>query len=72
MKKTATSLALLGIALSSHGCASVKPWQRDITARQSMQLVENANFAAARDHIYFSKEASTGGQTIDGGGCGCN
>jgi len=24
------------------------------------------------DHIYFSKEASTGGQGVGGGGCGCN
>jgi uncharacterized protein DUF4266 len=24
------------------------------------------------DHIYFSKEGSTGGQQVGGGGCGCN
>jgi hypothetical protein len=24
------------------------------------------------DHIYFSKEASTGGLSFGGGGCGCN
>jgi hypothetical protein len=24
------------------------------------------------DHIYFSKEASTGGNGVGGGGCGCN
>ncbi|MFM6950696.1 MAG: DUF4266 domain-containing protein [Novosphingobium sp.] len=64
-----------GLILSVSGlsaCASVAPWQRDITARQSMALVKNGNFAAARDHIYFSKEAATGGASLDGGGCGCN
>ena len=28
--------------------------------------------AAVDDHIYFSKEASSGGQGFGGGGCGCN
>jgi hypothetical protein len=28
--------------------------------------------AAIDDHIYFSKEASSGGRGFAGGGCGCN
>lgn len=28
--------------------------------------------SAIDDHIYFSKEASTGGRGFGGGGCGCN
>jgi hypothetical protein len=28
--------------------------------------------AAFEDHIYFSKEASSGGRGFGGGGCGCN
>lgn len=58
------------VALS--GCATVQPWERGITARKSMQLVRQPHLAAARDHIYFSKEASAGGRSFDGGGCGCN
>jgi hypothetical protein len=27
---------------------------------------------AVDDHIYFSKEASSGGRSFAGGGCGCN
>ena len=27
---------------------------------------------AIDDHIYFSKEGSTGGAGVGGGGCGCN
>jgi hypothetical protein len=28
--------------------------------------------ATIDDHIYFSKEASSGGRGFGGGGCGCN
>ena len=24
------------------------------------------------EHVYFSKEGSSGGQNVGGGGCGCN
>ncbi len=64
---------LLGSALIS-GCSSlgVKPWERDILARDDMAL-ENASMDSAfDDHIYFSKEASSGGKGFGGGGCGCN
>jgi hypothetical protein len=37
-----------------------------------MQLVSDPIEQATDDHIYFSKEASSGGQGFGGGGCGCN
>ena len=37
-----------------------------------MQLVPYAVDHALDEHIYFSKEASSGGQGVGGGGCGCN
>jgi hypothetical protein len=56
------------------GCSSmgVEPWDRDILARDEMQLTTDALEAATDDHIYFSKEASSGGRGFGGGGCGCN
>lgn len=65
-------VALLGAALG--GCASmgVEPWQRDVLARQEMQLITDPVEASIDDHIYFSKEASSGGRGFGGGGCGCN
>jgi hypothetical protein len=65
--------ALIGIALLG-GCAttSVKPWQRDLLARNSMQLNSEPTMTAFREHTYFSKEGASGGRTFDGGGCGCN
>ena len=52
------------------GCAGVEPWQRDLHARADMKA--DAHDAAIDDHIYFSKEASSGGRSFAGGGCGCN
>lgn len=51
-------------------CTTVKPWERDLHARADMQ--PDARDAAIDDHIYFSKEASSGGRGFAGGGCGCN
>ena len=59
-------------ALALAGCASVKPWDRDLLAKEAMQLNPHPHILAANEHIYFSKEGSSGGRTFDGGGCGCN
>jgi Domain of unknown function (DUF4266) len=63
----------LGIGLLS-GCSSlgVKPWEREVLAREDMRLDSNPLDAAIDDHVYFSKEASSGGRSFAGGGCGCN
>jgi len=50
----------------------VEPWQRDLLAKKSMQPVPNYFENFYDEHIYFSKEASSGGQGVGGGGCGCN
>jgi hypothetical protein len=50
----------------------VRPWQRDLLARPDMQLDGSPLDAAIDDHLYFSKEASSGGRSFAGGGCGCN
>jgi hypothetical protein len=62
----AAALVVLG------GCAAVQPWDRDVLARPDMQIVSDPLDAAIDEHIYFSKEASSGGQGFGGGGCGCN
>ena len=61
-------------SLTIAGCSSlgVKPWQRDVLAREEMQLDSDPLDAAIDDHLYFSKEASSGGRSYAGGGCGCN
>ena len=56
------------------GCSTmgVEAWERDVLAKDEMQLVSDPLEAAIDDHIYFSKEASSGGRGFGGGGCGCN
>ena len=67
-------LCLIACAALVSGCSSlgVKPWQRDVLAREEMRLDANPLDAAIDDHMYFSKEASSGGRSFAGGGCGCN
>ena len=63
-----TSIILLS------GCSSmgVESWERDILAKPEMALDSDPLTSALDDHIYFSKEASSGGRSFAGGGCGCN
>jgi Domain of unknown function (DUF4266) len=73
LKQVSLSVVLSGMAFAS-GCTSlgVKPWERDVMARADMQLGGSPLDAAIDDHMYFSKEASSGGRSFAGGGCGCN
>ena len=67
-------LILLSAMLIVTACSSmgVESWERDVLAKEEMQLVTNPLEAGLDDHIYFSKEASSGGRGFGGGGCGCN
>ena len=65
------AMGVSGLALLA-GCAIVQPWQRETLARPDMLLVSDPLQAALDDHVYFSKEASSGGRSFGGGGCGCN
>lgn len=70
MKCAITIAALAALC----GCSSigVEAWERDILAKDEMQLVADPLEVAIDEHIYFSKEASSGGRGFGGGGCGCN
>ena len=65
---------LLGLMLTAWGgtALGVKPWQREVLARPEMALNAEPIDAATDDHIYFSREAASGGRSFGGGGCGCN
>ena len=54
---------LIGAALLA-GCATerVQPWERDVLARQPMQLDAYPLDTYLDEHIYFSKEGASGGQ----------
>ena len=62
----AISLALLA------GCTPVAAWERGTLAKPEMALDVDPLGSALDSHVYFSKEASSGGNSASGGGCGCN
>jgi hypothetical protein len=75
-KSVAILIALTLSALVGQGCSSARmgtePWERDLLAKRSMQLDGNPARNGNDAHIYFSKEATSGGSGFGGGGCGCN
>lgn len=66
--------AAAAIAALASGCAAmvVHPWDHDLLAEKKMSFNPNPLETAMDMHIYFSKEGSTGGSEVGGGGCGCN
>ncbi len=67
-------LSVVITTVLASGCSSlgVQPWERDLLAKDEMSLSSSPIDSALDDHIYFSKEASSGGKGFGGGGCGCN
>ena len=70
------SSAILASAFFT-GCANpslvrVKPWERATLTEYSMRPDRDPLQTALAEHIYFSRETSTGGRGVGGSGCGCN
>ncbi len=65
-------LIFSAMLISSCGSMGAEVWERDILARPEMQFDHRGIDQGIDDHIYFSKEASSGGRGFGGGGCGCN
>jgi hypothetical protein len=63
---------LLTAVVATMGCTNVKPWQRGTLSDLTMRADRDPVGSAFDDHIYFSREAATGGRGVGGGGCGCN
>lgn len=56
------------------GCIQdVKSWEKEQLSKKTMQPNGgNSILKVAKEHVFFSKEASKGGMGVRGGGCGCN
>ncbi len=74
MKRSPVALLFLvgAVAALTPGCASVKPWQRGMLADRVMRADRDPAGLALTEHVYFSREAASGGRGVGGGGCGCN
>ena len=71
MKRSAF-LALVAAGLFSAGCSSVQPWQRGTLADYTMRADRDPLHNVFSEHVYFTREAASGGRGVGGGGCGCN
>ncbi|MGJ8696700.1 MAG: DUF4266 domain-containing protein [Verrucomicrobiaceae bacterium] len=65
------ALFFLPVLLLS-SCAKVASDQRGYLASKVMKPDRDPVGDAMADHLYFSREASHGGNGVGGGGCGCN
>jgi Domain of unknown function (DUF4266) len=75
MKATLLSLlAIMGLSLLG-GCSNlgqVNPWEKNNLAKPEMTFGGDPLDERFVQHIYGSKENSSGGYGVGGGGCGCN
>lgn len=72
MKHKLLLAAALACLAFGGGCANVKPWERSVLADYSMRGDRNPLALGFAEHTWFSREASSGGRGVGGGGCGCN
>jgi hypothetical protein len=70
--RLAGAAVLAALAFSVTGCTTVEPWQRGNLADYTMRADRDPLQGPMTEHIYFSREASSGGRGVGGGGCGCN
>jgi hypothetical protein len=62
----------IGLLVCSSGCGTVQPWQRGTLADYTMRPDRDPLADTLADHVYFTREAASGGRGVGGGGCGCN
>ncbi len=62
---------LVCASLALCACTTVQPWERGTLAKPQMALDPAPMQRALSDHVYQSREAASGGDAAQGGGCGC-
>jgi hypothetical protein len=69
--RTTLTLSIVLFLLGT-GCVTVSPWEREVLARPDMSFEGNRTLGAAESHSADTREGSSGGLGVGGGGCGCN
>ena len=67
-----TLLCMFMLALGACSAQPLKPWERGTLAKKEMAWSPDPLEEKLKQHVYFSKEGSSGGGHAAGGGCGCN
>ncbi|MEN9373991.1 MAG: hypothetical protein RIR79_1543 [Pseudomonadota bacterium] len=72
-KRISIVLAITALSWLS-GCSSVQvnPWEKGNLAKPQMTFEGDPLDQRFTQHVYGSKESSSGGYGVGGGGCGCN
>ncbi len=67
-------LAALAALSTLTGCVTetVRPWQRATLSDYTMRPDRDPLQTAMAEHVFYSREGSTGGRGVGGSGCGCN
>lgn len=60
------------LVIAGTGCENVKPWQRGALSEYSLRGDRDPLGVTLSEHMFFSREAASGGRGVGGGGCGCN
>ncbi len=69
--RLAVLAAVLSVSTLLTACATVQPWQRGRLASPCMQFSPDGELAAFASHWQESREGAAGGNSLQGGGCGC-
>jgi len=75
MRFKSRNLILIFLLLSAFlfsGCETVEPWQKANLADYTMKPDRDPLESSMREHIFYTREAASGGKGVGGGGCGCN
>lgn len=69
-----TTCFAVALVMLANGCAmqGVEATNRGTLAKAVMQRDADPHHAALEAHAYSSKENTSGGYGVGGGGCGCN
>ncbi|MFM9882346.1 MAG: DUF4266 domain-containing protein [Burkholderiales bacterium] len=70
-----TAFVLVALSIALGGCAglgNVQAWEKGNIAKRSMSFDGDPLDDRFTQHTYASKENSSGGYGVGGGGCGCN
>lgn len=65
-------LSLLLFLSACGNLVKVQPWEKAFLAKPEMRFGSDALIGKNAEQTYASKEASAGGVSVGGGGCGCN
>jgi hypothetical protein len=69
-----TTIVMIMASLALGGCTlvPVQPWEKGTLAKPAMGFERDRLEARFAEHTYSSKEGTSGGSAVGGGGCGCN